>query len=183
MSLPLGRVIRWLPWLLLSVWLAGCGFQLRGAASVTLPPELKVMRVTMGAGYPPLLVEVRNSLRVLGSVRLTDDVTAPVPVLNLLSEQSLSEVLSIDSSGRINAYLLNYRVDFSLSGPDGKILLPSQSVRLQREYTFDRLNVLATEHQSEFLQNEMRRDAAQQILRRLASLNHVRNGNADAAQP
>jgi len=163
--------------------LNGCGFQLRGASSVTLPPELRVLRVSMGTGFPPLLIEVRNALRVLGNVKLTEDATASVPVLNLLNEQSINEVLSIDSTGRINAYLLSYRVDFSLTGADGKPLLPVQAVKLQREYTFDRLNVLATEHQSEFLQNEMRRDAAQQILRRLASLNLARDAKVDAAQP
>jgi len=163
--------------------LAACGFQLRGSSSVRLSPELRVMRITMGSGYPPLLVEVRNSLRILGQVRVTDDVKAAVPVLNLHREQSQSEVLSVDSTGRINAYLLNYRIDFSLTGADGKVLLPSQSIKLQREYTFDRLNVLATERQSEFLQNEMRRDAAQQILRRLASLNSASKAVPDADQP
>jgi len=178
-----GRWMRVLLLVIVTALLAGCGFQLRGASSVTLPPELRVLRVAMGAGFPPLLVEVRNSLRILGNVKLTEDIAAPVPVLNLLGEQSASEVLSIDSTGRINAYLLSYRVDFSLTGADGKSLLPAQAVKLQREYTFDRLNVLATERQSEFLQNEMRRDAAQQILRRLASLNLARDVKTDAAQP
>ena len=149
--------------------LSGCGFHLRGTSSVALPPELSTLRVTMGgAGYPPLLVEVRNALLALGDVRLTDDVSASVPVLQLHGESSTSQVLAIDSSGRISAYLLNYRVDYSLTGADNKPLLPKQSVKLQREYGFDRLNVLASEKQSEFLQNEMRRDVAQQILRRLA---------------
>jgi LPS-assembly lipoprotein len=163
--------------------LNGCGFHLRGSGSVTLPPQLSQMRVTMGGtGYPPLLVEVRNALLVLGSVRLTDDISASVPVLQLHSETSKNEVLSIDSSGRINAYLLNYRVDFSVTGVDGKPLLPRQPVRLQREIAFDRLNVLATEKQSELVQNEMRRDAAQQILRRLASLNFADAAARDADQ-
>jgi len=149
--------------------LVSCGFHLRGTSSVALPPELSTLRVTMGgAGYPPLLVEVRNALLALGNVRLTDDVSASVPVLQLLSETSESQVLAIDSSGRISAYLLNYRVTYSLIGADKKSLLQNQSVKLQREYGFDRLNVLASEKQSEFLQSEMRRDVAQQILRRLA---------------
>jgi len=149
--------------------LVSCGFHLRGTSSVALPPELSTLRVTMGgAGYPPLLVEVRNALLALGNVRLTDDVSASVPVLQLHSESSVSQVLAIDSSGRISAYLLNYRVDYSLVSADKKPLLQNQSVKLQREYDFDRLNVLASEKQSEFLQGEMRRDVAQQILRRLA---------------
>ena len=151
--------------------LVACGFQLRGVSSVSLPPQLAMLRVTMSGGrYPPLLVEMRNALLALGGVRLTDDVLAAVPVLQLHEEKSENQVLAIDSNGRISAYLINYRVTFSLTGADGKLLLPQQPVKLQREYTFDRLNVIATEKQSEFLQNEMRRDAAQQILRRLARL-------------
>lgn len=159
---------------------SACGFHLRGASSTGLPPELGTLRVTMGgSGYPPLLFEVRNALLGLGTVRLTDDVAASVPVLQLHSESSGSRVLAIDSSGRVSAYVLEYRVDFSLDGADGKVLLPRQAVKLQREYTFDRTNVLATEKQKEFLQTEMRRDAAEQILRRLASLNRAAPADAD----
>jgi LPS-assembly lipoprotein len=177
-----GRARWWIAGLVLAGLLGGCGFHLRGASSVTLPPELATMRVAMGAGYPPLLVEMRNALLALGKVRLTDDVKAAVPVLRLYGETQASQVLAIDSSGRVSAYLLDYRVDFSLDGADGKPLLARQPVKLQREYTFDRLNVIATEKQSEFLQNEMRRDATQQILRRLASLNFAR-ANGHAHQP
>ncbi len=170
--------------LLIAALVSACGFHLRGASSIKMPSELAVMRVTMGgASYPPLLVEVRNALLALGDVRLTDDVSAGVPVLHLHSEFSGSDVLAIDSSGRVSAYVLNYRVDFSLDGTDGKPLLARQAVRLQREYSFDRLNVIATEKQSELLQTEMRRDAAQQILRRLASLNFAHRANGNASQP
>jgi LPS-assembly lipoprotein len=166
---------------LLAQSLVGCGFHLRGASSAALPPELSTLRVTMGSGYPPLLVDMRNALQTLGNVRVTEDVSAKVPVLQLLSESSVNQLLAIDSSGRPSAYILNYRVDFSLTGADGKPLLEKQSVKLQREYSFDRLNVIATEKQSDFLQSEMRRDAVQQILRRLASLNvaHAAEGHAD----
>ena len=176
-----------------SLLLVSCGFQLRGVSSITLPPELATLRVTMSGGrYPPLLVEMRNALLTLGGVHLTDDVAAGVPVLQLYGESTENQVLAIDSSGRISAYLINYRVTFSLTGADGKLLLPQQPVKLQREYTFDRLNVIATEKQSEFLQNEMRRDAAQQILRRLARFNMLiavdggsaaNAGNAESVSP
>jgi LPS-assembly lipoprotein len=157
--------------LVLYLLLSGCGFHLRGASSIALPPELSSLRIAMnGAGYPPLLVEVRSSLLALGGVKLTDDVSASVPVLQLHKESSASQVLAIDSNGRISAYLINYRVDYSLIGADNKPLLRNQSVKLQREYGFDRLNVIATEKQSEYLQKEIRHDAAQQIVRRLASV-------------
>lgn len=164
--------------------LGACGFHLRGATSATLPPELAVMRVTMGGNsYPPLLIEVRNALLALGTIKLTEDVSAAVPVLQLTGESTQQDVLAVDSSGRITAYVLNYRVDFTLLGKDGKALLSSQSVKMQREVSFDRLNVIASEKQSDFIQTEMRRDAAQQILRRLAGLNVARATGSHADQP
>ena len=44
-------------------------------------------------------------------------------------------------------------------------------VSRQREYTFDQFNVLAKEKEEEYLRDEMRRDAVQQILRQLAAFN------------
>jgi LPS-assembly lipoprotein len=168
---------------ILYLMLSGCGFHLRGASSIALPPELSSLRVTMGgASYPPLLVQMRNTLLAFGGVQLTEDVSASVPVLQLHNESSETQVLAIDSSGRISAYLINYRVNYSLIGADNKPLLQNQSVKLQREFGFDRLNVIATEKQSEFLQNEMRRDVTQQIVRRLASLNFAHDFENDANQ-
>lgn len=152
--------------------LTACGFHLRGTGALSLPPELATLRLTMrdGGANPPLLTEIRHALQAYGHVRITDDISAAVPILNIENENTNREVLSYDSLGRVSTFNLNYRVNFSLIGVDGKPLLSKQSVRLQREYTFDRLQVLATEKQSDFLQTEMRRDIAQQILRRLSSL-------------
>jgi LPS-assembly lipoprotein len=168
----------------LSVLVAACGFHLRGTEAVSLPPELATLRLTMGGGaYPPLLVEVRDALLAQGGVQITDDVKASTPVLQILQESVANEVLATDSTGRVNAYLLNYRVDFSVTGADNKVLLERQSIRMQRELGFSRLSVLASEKQSEFLQTEMRRDAARQIVRRLADLRVQRKDDDRGHQP
>jgi LPS-assembly lipoprotein len=103
-------------------------------------------------------------------VHLTEDIKAAAPTLHLYGETVESQVVSIDITGKVSDYLLNYTARFSVSAADGKELLPAQSVKLQREYTFDKLNVLAKEREDEFLRQEMRRDAVQQILRRLATI-------------
>lgn len=154
--------------LLLLAASSACGFQLRGAGGATLPAELSVMRVTAAGGpaYPPLLVEMRNALQTQAGVRLVD--TPGVPTLTLLAESADSQVLAIDSTGKVSNYLLNYSLTFALADAAGKELLGPQSVRLQREYSFDKLSVLAKEKEDEFLRREMRGDAVQQIVRRLA---------------
>jgi len=167
---PFVRHCRWIAPCLLSVALSACGFQLRGAGGATLPAELSVMRVTAGGGpaYPPALVEMRNALQSQAGVRLVD--TPGVPTLTLLEERADSQVLAIDSTGKVSNYLLNYSLTFALADAAGKELVGSQSVKLQREYSFDKLSVLAKEKEDEFLRREMRGDAVQQILRRLASV-------------
>jgi outer membrane lipopolysaccharide assembly protein LptE/RlpB len=45
-----------------------------------------------------------------------------------------------------------------------------QTVKVQRDHQFDRLNVLAKEREEQELRREMQRDAAQQILRRLSRI-------------
>lgn len=164
------------PWLrvgmslVLAASLAACGFHLRGRGSAELPPHLSSLRVTMsGPAYASLLVEMRNALTRQAGVHLTEDPQAGVPILTLSDEYVENQVVAIDASGTVSDFLLNYRVKFTLTAADGRTLLPLQSVKLQREYTFDKLNVLAKEKEDEFLRREMQRDAVQQIIRRLAA--------------
>lgn len=151
--------------LLLALASTACGFHLRGAASATLPPTLSGLQVTMPGLLvdPPLLVEVRNALRAEG-------VNAAVqgPTLTLLGEQFSVEVLAIDTTGRVSDYLLNYALRYRLNDAGGQPLIAPTSIKLQREQSFDRLNVLATEKEQTFLKESMRQQAIAQLLRQLA---------------
>lgn len=149
--------------------LSACGFHLRGQESANLPASLATLRLSAPA-YAPLTVEMRNALKGRAGIRLVEDIDASVATLTLSGEHISSQVQAIDITGKVSDYLLNYSVTFSLNAADGKVLLPSQVIKLQREYTFDKLNVLAKAREDEFLRQEMRRDAVQQILRRLANL-------------
>lgn len=151
--------------LLFALMSAGCGFHLRGAGSATLPPPLAGLQVAMPGVLvePPLLVEVRNALRAEGV-----DATAQGPTLTLLGEQFTVEVLAIDTTGRVSEYLLNYALRYQVSDAGGQLLIAPTSIKLQREQSFDRLNVLATEKERAFLNESMRQQAIGQLLRQLA---------------
>ena len=148
--------------------LSACGFHLRGQESAQLPASLATLHIS-AATYAPLTVELRNALKGQAGIRLVEGLDASAATLILGGEQIQSQVQAIDIAGKVSVYLLNYSVTFSLNGADGKVRLPAQTIKLQREYTFDKLSVLAKEREDEFLRQEMRRDAVQQILRRLAS--------------
>jgi LPS-assembly lipoprotein len=79
-------------------------------------------------------------------------------------------VLTVDASGKVNAYLVKYELSFNVVDAAGEPLLLPQTLRLQRDYRFNPLNVLAKEQEEETLRRELRRDALYQIVRRLARL-------------
>ena len=145
--------------------LAGCGFQLRGSVEL---PGLDTVRIT-GAG-----ATMREELAVFlrdGGVRVLEanggDADAE---LSLTDEQLNRRVLSIDPrTGKAREFELAYAVDFQLVDAKGKSLVERQTVRLVRDFVFDVDAVIGKSREESVLRTEMRRDAVQQIIRRLRS--------------
>lgn len=153
---------------LAAVFIAGCGFQLRGLGTAQLPPSLSTLRVVVQgsqAANDPLRLTMEDALRVQAGATITQ--AGDAPVLTLTHEIIDSQVLTVDASGKAGEYLLRYEIGFSLSDINGP-LLPPQTLRLQRDYRFNPLNVLAKEQEEENIKRELRRDAFSQIIRRLA---------------
>jgi LPS-assembly lipoprotein len=146
--------------------IVGCGFHLRGTGSAgILPASLATVRVVMTgtAINEPLAVAVREAIAQAGA-RVVD--TAGTPVLTLSDERVESQVASVrTATAKASEYTLRYTASFRLDGPQP---VPSQTIRLQRDYAFDPNSVLAKEQEERELLRDMRRDAAQQIVRRLA---------------
>ena len=151
--------------------LVSCGFHLRGTGKVETPAALSVLQVRVEGNLlenNPLLVAVKNALRTQTNIQIQE--SGDAPRLMLYGEQSGSQVLSVTSTGKVDQYLLKYEVSFRLVDVDNKLLSKPQTVKVQRDHQFDRLNVLAKEREEQELRREMQRDAAQQILRRLSRI-------------
>jgi len=151
--------------------LSSCGFHLRGTGKVEMSPVFSTLRIMVEGNQQqndPLLVAMKNALHTQTDVQIED--TGDAPLLVLYGERSDSQVLSASSTGKADEYLLKYEVSFRLTGKEGKALAESQTVRVQRDLSFDRLNVLAKEREVQELRREMQRDAVQQILRRLSRI-------------
>ena len=148
-----------------SLLLSGCGFHLRGseATKLQLPPiviagkpsaiQNDLRRVLEKAGMPVVETAAENGL-----------------VLKILSEDSTRRVLSVGSTGKVEEYELYYAVGFAVEDTHGAVLLPPQTVSQTRSYGFSETDVLAKDAEQMALMSEMRRETAQQILRRLRSL-------------
>ena len=147
----------------------GCGFHLRGRGDVVFPAQLSTMRVEVAGSQQandPLRVEMEGALSSYGHVTVVTQ--GDFPKLILEGENTRTETLSVSGTGKVQQFLVRYEVSFRLADAVGKEILPSESVRLQRDYNFDPNNVIAKQLEEQNLQQAMRRDAVYQIVRRLA---------------
>ena len=145
------------------MFLAGCGFHLRGQAE--LPFETLHI-----PGANPLAVELRRNVSAASKTRLVDNPDGAQAVLGFTTEVRDKVILSFTSAGKVNEYRLRYRVAFRVTDPKGaQVFLPTSEILLTRDMAYSDAQVLAKENEETLLYRDMQTDMVQQILRRLVA--------------
>jgi len=147
---------------LLSAALASaCGFRPRG--SVSLPDDFRQV-------YVEAPVDITDDLAVFlgsGGASVTNTRADADAVINVQSEGFRDRVAAVDAtSGKAREFELLYTLDFSVRMKDGVMLVAPERVAIRRVYIFDPTAVLGATDNVEALRVDMRRDAAEQIIRR-----------------
>lgn len=148
-----------------ALMLAGCGFQLR--QQIVLPTALATVRVETVDPYSPLQRNLEQALRQAGA-RIAASAEGNA-VLRVLASRIDRVPLSVGDTGRVQEYLLRYVVELELVDAAGKVVLPRQSVELERDYTFDTQQAFGTPGEEELVKAELERDMVQTILRRVGA--------------
>jgi len=148
---------------------SGCGFHLRGAGPNDVwPAQLQKMQLRFDDS-------VDRDFRILLRNRLIDGyevqiVEKDAPELVVSGVRLERRVLSLGATGKVSEYLLRFHANFELFNNDGKTVIEKQTVRLQRAFTFDNTNILASELEEARLSEQMQKDAVRRILRRVIAL-------------
>lgn len=143
--------------------LAGCGFQLRGARAIPYKSIYLDAPKDSAAGK-----QLANSLRSQG-IDVTDTAKEADAVLKLSQEKLNRTILSLSGGGRVREYRLNYGLNYSLTAKNENEIFSDSSIQLTRDFTYDDNQYLAKTAEEAFLYRDLREDAIQQILRRLAT--------------
>jgi LPS-assembly lipoprotein len=143
--------------------LAGCGFKLRGEQP--LPPELSILRVQVADSFSPLQRNLEQALARSGA-------RAPVgneksAVLRIDKNSMTRWPLTVGSAGRVQEYSMRYELSLVLTSASGEIVMPKQSLQLERSYQFASLRAQGTPGEEEVVREELERDMVQAILRRI----------------
>ncbi|RYU68505.1 hypothetical protein ERW51_09070 [Aliivibrio finisterrensis] len=150
--------------LTLSLMVSACGFHLRG--NYLLPEELHEVSLTSFDQYSDLTRNVQKQLRMNGIRQVAP--TTVTPSLNLISESLGERTLSLYQNSRAAEKALTYTVIYSVLIPEHDIKTYTTSVN--RNYLDNPLTALAKSVERDMIEDEMRTQAAEQILRQMARL-------------
>lgn len=149
---------------LVALVLAGCGFHLRDA--IRLPAAIGPVRVVARDPYSPLAQSLARALDRAGAVAARAD-DPDATTLRILSEQWGDTPLSVDAQGRSQEYTLRHAVVFVMRRADGTVVVPQQVVELSRDYLAIPNQSIGVDSEREILADELRREMAAAILRRI----------------
>lgn len=148
----------------LAMLTTACGFHLR--SNYLLPGEVSHMSLTSFDSYNNITNAVEKQLRLNGVELVT-----PAPNtanLHLISETDSDRTLSLYQNARAAEYELIYKVKYRVTVPgyDSK----SFQVNITRSYLDNPLAALAKSVEKDLILDEMREQAAEQIIRQMATL-------------
>ena len=156
-------------WICLSAMLmclAGCGFQLKGSDAASSSAKLEGMTLQLISSQPrsELTREVSRALSARGLILLEEgDATL---TLVLQPEQFTQRNLSLTAQARAAELELTLFTDFTLNHPESDPIEARATVI--RQMLNDPRNVVGKTEEIRLLREEMRRDLADQIARRVS---------------
>jgi LPS-assembly lipoprotein len=147
------------------LFVAGCGFHLRGQSS--LPFDTLYIEAAETSGFA---ADLKRSIRYGSQTKLVDSHESAQAVLHILSEIKEKKILSLNSAGRVREFELYYRVLFKVTDQNKNNLIPATEIFMKRDFTFNDAQVLAKESEEALLYRDMQNDAVQQMMRRLNAI-------------
>jgi LPS-assembly lipoprotein len=149
----------------------GCGFKLRG--DYGLPADIQQLQLLATQKNTPMHRILEKQLQSF-SIEVLDN-TASVSLIDeqvdaivyLTSDQLERRLLSLFSTGQVAEYELVYTIKYQIQFPTQD----AQEIEFDvtREYQDDPDAVLAKSRELDLIQNEMRHEAANRIIRQIAS--------------
>lgn len=145
---------------LTSTLLTACGFRARG--SIELPQDFRSV-------YVQAPVEISDELAIFldsGGATVTESPAGADASIKVQNENYEQRVVTVDATtGKAREFELLYTLNFSVRLKDGTMLLASERVIVRRVYVFDPDAVIGATQNVETLKRDMRRDAAERIIR------------------
>lgn len=140
---------------------SSCGYHIRGA--IDLPEEMKNIYVENASAE--LLAGFRETLQYSSGNLVASPEEAGI-IVKVIDEDMDRRVLSLTATGKANEYKLDYLLDFELLDAERGVLMPKQTIELNRSYFTQQINVIGKAYEEQVIREEMYRQAVSAIVSR-----------------
>jgi LPS-assembly lipoprotein len=156
--------------------LTACGFHLRG--SVSLPKGMERVHITVGGGGDFQRKLARALLA--SNVKVEDKPGPGIAELHVPAQNFQVQVLTVNGAAQVTEFAVRFHVVFTASDANGQTVAPTESIDLQREFSYDASQPIGTQSQMEQIEGSLIDDAVQALLFRLQAV--AKNGEEAAAK-
>jgi LPS-assembly lipoprotein len=146
--------------------LSGCGFQLRGAA--TVPTELARTYIEANDRRTLFYRELREALRKSG-VEVVDSPADSTAIFTISSDETGQRVLSVSARNVPREFEVFYTVTYGVVTTD-KVIMSPRTQTLTSDYIWDETLVLGKEKEEQLLREAIVDDLMRIVLIQLSSL-------------
>ncbi|MEE8494862.1 MAG: LPS assembly lipoprotein LptE [Xanthomonadales bacterium] len=89
--------------------------------------------------------------------------------LEIPTNNVVTEVLTVGDNARVREFRISHTVRFRLTDTGGREIIPLQTIRQERELSFDEQKILATSREQEYLKQDLAETLARMLVMRLGS--------------
>ncbi len=155
---------------------SGCGFSLRGSEVLSVKiPSIQLNSQQSNSEFTQLLrrsllasaVEIYSDSDIFSSHR--KDFNADLPLLSIANEQVVARPVTINPRARAAQVEMRLSIDIALTLAD-QFLVEPETLFVERTYFEDIENIIGNQGEIEIISAEMRRELANQLMRRLATV-------------
>lgn len=148
------------------LFLAGCGFQLRGAA--TVPPEMARTYIETENRHSLFYRRLRDNFRTAG-VEIVDSPIEASATFSITADDTGQRVLSVSARNVPTEFEVFYTIVYGVATPD-RSLIPVRTQTLTRDYTWDATLVLGKEKEEQMLREAIVDDLVRVVMIQLSGI-------------
>lgn len=149
--------------------LSACGFSLRGGDALSGYESLQLALVEPNGEFARLLLRSLDTSGVRADIVEVDAADPAIPLLGIGAERAASRPVTVNPRARAAQYEIRLSVDILLRQGDNE-LIPLETLSQERTYFEDIENIAGNQEEVQIITAEMRRELANQLLRRLQAV-------------
>lgn len=153
-------------WGLLAVAASSCSWHLRG--SVGLPQQLSQIYISAQDSKGALMTELRQTLKA-SHIAVLEDSSSANYSLSILNETKDKRTAGVGGDALSSAYEITLKVDYEIQLKNSPEITKATASSV-RSFNYNTATINSATQEEALLEQEMRRDLVQQMLRRLTAV-------------